>query len=445
MSIKNRSLRLIKNINRLLESKYNSNYYTKTVIPYENLTNISESDLLHKTSILKLLFSKNNPQDNSETEFIPYYGLFLYKNLLKSYKNLLRKQEPFWEYPYIYQIKSPILALNLNDPNEIVKSINKEIIIKGVGSIKHSTPIYSWNELLNKIKTKNISNSLNYNEVREYSINGKIAADISIIHNNVFKDSIDLNSPTRLLPFFLNQIKVNKLLQYYDGIVIDNVIILLFKTVKELQNFIDKNAELIDGNNVRFDTGTDTNLEIPDEVLADLQKYQGQFLEKIKPSTINWFLSNQQKPYKELVLYRGTGIRYDHYNGGIDKFYKDCEELLGISYREIKREKEIYLDYDKPTSWTTKPQIARGFGMNNTLMQFVLKAIVPAEQVAIDFNLLPKQILKDYLPHYFENEVILLPNKIKAKLTSIKVNKSNYEYLVQHYPETNKLKQYLVF
>lgn len=111
---------------------------------------------------------------------------------------------------------------------------------------------------------------------------------------------------------------------------------------------------------------------------------------------------------------------------GIFKYFgvRKLEDLKPGAKIQIKRGKE--------SSWSTNPVIASNFARSfaSKSINVLVEAIVPAEDVIIDFNLLDKNYLQKNFRFWTQNEVIVEKGPIDCVIKNIwtdeKVHKGKF-------------------
>jgi hypothetical protein len=161
------------------------------------------------------------------------------------------------------------------------------------------------------------------------------------------------------------------------------------------------------------------DFEIPDWVLDELHRYTLSPSVRINKHVVTWLEINFKKPYETKTLYRGMGIHFDD-NPTVQHCNKILKQRCSISLEGIKQYNNVVLKRGKASSWSTTPIISKGFatGMAQADVNFLFKAEIPADQILVDFTILPDE-LKTKFKYHMQNECILNTGSISATISDI--------------------------
>lgn len=206
-----------------------------------------------------------------------------------------------------------------------------------------------------------------------------------------------------------------------------------------------KKMKLVDGNGLRFDTGSrENNIELPDYIISELIRYTNDASKKMNSYVKEWLLNNFSKPYNSIKLYRAVGYQFDDWGDFDEVKLKNVEKTIyryfGVrKLEDLKLGARIELKRGKESSWSTSPVIAINFakGLAEKNINVLVEATIPAKNIIIDFNLLPKELLKKEFRFWNQNEVIVDTGSINCVIKNIwtdeKFKKQKYtEWLEQN-------------
>lgn len=319
-----------------------------------------------------------------------YIDIPFSRKLLSTYKkNLSKGSGAIPHFNYIYRLKDKVNCLDINNEKELSSALQNELLdFESVEDLK------SW-----------IDN------------NGDILGGVT---SSFFKEYSGYTDEKGIL-----KIQVNP----QDGDSVDNFLSII---------------ELVDGNAVRFDTGTSDTLHIPDFVIEGLKYYTTYYDAGISRPVREWLEANFKKPYKEITLYRGCGMSLDDASHlvaswgddiSLDNMKQLLKEYFGVSdFTDIVKGGKVILHRGQESSWSTKPQVSQTFAGDSRgkALNIMVKTTLPASAVLIDLNLLPKSILKQVSQFWTQNEVIVKEQDIPATISTIYIKPNFINWLEGH-------------
>lgn len=318
-----------------------------------------------------------------KTPGIRYYDFgdetLLHLNVKDHTYNYYLKSKPY-EDPKFNYIYEPISDLNIFDKEDIKYCLENNIF-----DIKKVNHFFGSNEDVHGASNK--------------------------IESYLSKNSM------QSLEYFISDFKL--FIEEYDGFVYsfkDRDLIVVFK------NKLLNNNKLLDGNLIRHPLkSTDFNIEIPEWVIDELQRYTKDPLKRINATVKQWLKENLKLPYSSITLYRGVGTDLndwgDYTSVTIDSINKKLKSRFGLSLKTIEREGNIISKRGKESSWSTKSEIASRFvsGMAEKDINFIIHTTVDASMIVVDFNELPDKY-KDEFAYINQHEVILDTGTITGKI-----------------------------
>lgn len=388
----NKAIHIHNAIQSLLEKNFTGKYYLSA---YKELPKLSLNKIIFSIGWDDELdyFSEPNPLSRDlfgamTRDDVSAVILKFTKDTLGNYrKNLANGNSSHTIHSYIYEYNSPMSLLNLDDEKEVMDAIDSNIFYcSNSGEVS---------------RNKDIERIFKFIKGRNYI---KL---IGMLNYGNFKEQYDGFSRDKERLFVIN--------------------------VRDSVDFFSL-LKLVDGNATRFDTGMTDELSmnrlknIPDSVISDVIGYTTNFKHQFKEETIDWLLNNLDKPYSQITIYRGLGI-----SGNKELSIDDCIEdlnniihnYLGLnSFNELRVGNTVLMNRNRSSSsWSTNPKIARSFsrGEDTKDINLLIKATVPASQVLFDFNILPREYIKNTFHYWLENEVIAY-GKINATINDIWTN-----------------------
>lgn len=314
-------------------------------------------------SIEEWKFDRVSPEYfiDSNNRYVEKYKVTLNKDTLINFKKGLDTHSyAYYTYNYIYEYTNvPFKALNVDDPIEMQRAYEKGLI----RSIE--IPKYS--------------------EYKHFMV-------------------------------------IDKFLEVYKGISKGNEIFLFLS--KEEHDEFPNNLKLVDGAAIRNNIGTEDNLVIPDFVIEGLKVYTDMSNKRLKPNVKDWLLVNTPKPYNSITIYRGTStgfevLDYDSSKIEPKEWLSVLKKRYGIkSFDDLRQGAKITMKRGKESSWSTSPLVAQNFGSGGEV-NLMVKAEVPASQVIIDFNQLPKNTLTKHFKFFPQSEIIIDKGPIEATISTI--------------------------
>jgi hypothetical protein len=196
------------------------------------------------------------------------------------------------------------------------------------------------------------------------------------------------------------------------------------------EDIIQKTFDLIDGTAERFapESPLEEEIEFPEFVIDELNHYTAVSNHKMDSEVVDWLNHNFPLSYSSKILYRGISFSSHDLGERISKSsVDDVESLIQSSMglnniTDIQEGQKIVASRGKESSWSTDPEISRGFasGVHSGIMNFLLKAKVSSDDVLIDFTQVPLQQRKQF-DHWAQNEVIVKDENIAAEINSFQI------------------------
>ena len=178
----------------------------------------------------------------------------------------------------------------------------------------------------------------------------------------------------------------NKFSSMFDGWTWDKK----YKFVCILPKFVQEKFELTGGAmHDWYKTGEE---EAPDWVLEAVRRFSEKQGRKFSPKTITWMRKNGPRPKAKVTLFRGMSFPTK----------MEMEKRI----RGIKDGKNVILNLNAPSSWSTEKKVARDFAENPWPYPVLVSAEFEPNQILFDTTQL-KASAKERLLFAGQNEVIV--------------------------------------
>jgi len=196
---------------------------------------------------------------------------------------------------------------------------------------------------------------------------------------------------------------------------------------------------IVDGAAQRIDAGPGAEgFTMPDWVIDELLRYTKNPGKRMKKPVKEWLLENSPKDYTQVTVYRGFGTQVDDWGDYSGVTMADVKKRLfrRTGVRDLTKlhvGDKIKVKRGKESSWSVSAQVATNFaaGQAKKSINWLVKAVVPASKVVIDFNELPRE-LRQKFPFHGQGEVIVDKGVHQGMVSMTWVDQGFETWLAEH-------------